>query len=245
MRSVSQLAYLQALDIPALVSRRDLPGAAPTQRMQLARTAPRLSVDSTGVLATGVPATGVPATGAPAAGAPDLASLSAGLKRSVADKAPAANAAKSPESVAAAPKAGTPVFSVAATLAGGWYWLDEIPSGREPGEEYGQLLLAICRALGWSQEPARMERFSYPVAAGLAGGVGEAREALQGFLNGRLSRLSPAGVILMGDLDQPWFDRGCFEEQRVVQTVSAWQMLRDASLKRQAWSDLKGLRGDG
>ncbi len=237
MRSVSQLAYLQALDIPTLVSRRNLPGAAPTQRLQLAPRA--------------VPAAEKPEQAAGGAPAPELAAISAGLRQQ-ADPQAAAPVAGTPVAgnpvagtpVAGTPVAGTPVFSIAVTLAGGWFWIDEIPAGREPGDDYGQLLLAICRALGWPQEPARLERFNYPVAASLAGGVNEARQALEGFLTGRLTRLSPRGVIMMGDLDQPWFARQCLDGQRLVETVSAWQMLRDPGLKPRAWADLKALRGD-
>ncbi|MDJ0878321.1 MAG: hypothetical protein QNI86_06890 [Halieaceae bacterium] len=237
MRSVSQLAYLQALDIPTLVSRRNLPGAAPTQRLQLAPRA--------------VPAAEKPEQAAGGAPAPELAAISAGLRQQ-ADPQAAAPVAGTPVAgnpvagtpVAGTPVAGTPVFSIAVTLAGGWFWIDEIPAGREPGDDYGQLLLAICRALGWPQEPARLERFNYPVAASLAGGVDEARQALEGFLTGRLTRLSPRGVIMMGDLDQPWFARQCLDGQRLVETVSAWQMLRDPGLKPRAWADLKALRGD-
>ena len=254
MRSVSQLAYLQALDIPTLVSRRNLPGAAPTQRLQLAPRA--------------VPAAEKPEQAAGGAPAPELAAISAGLRQqadpqaAVTDAAtPAAGSAASALGKSAAgapvagtpvagtpaagtPVAGTPVFSIAVTLAGGWFWIDEIPAGREPGDDYGQLLLAICRALDWPQEPARLERFNYPVAASLAGGVDEARQALEGFLTGRLTRLSPRGVIMMGDLDQPWFARQCLDGQRLVETVSAWQMLRDPGLKPRAWADLKALRGN-
>lgn len=242
MRSVSQLAYLQALDIPALVSRQNLPGAAQTRRLQLPRSAPAALAQSS------------PAATPAGRRAPGLAALSAGLKSrseapaDVVEAAPVATAAVDAAAsvpAAGAPAEGTPVFSVAATLAGGWFWLDEIPAGREPGDDYGQLLLAICRALGWSQEPARLERFNYPVAAGLAGGVEEARQALLGFLSGRLARLTPTGVILMGDMDQPWFDRDSLAEQRVVHTVSAWRMLREPKLKPQAWADLKSLRSDG
>ncbi len=222
MSSLSHLAYLQALDIPSLVSRRDLPGAAPTRRLQLARK--------------------LPATPARAA-APDLAALSADLQRPAATNVPPAEAAAKP-AAAVMPSADTPVFSIAATSAGGWFWVDEVPAGREPGEDYAQLLLAICRALGWSQQPAVQECFNYPVAASLAGGVEQAREALMGFLTGRLARLAPAGVVVMGDFKEPWFDRDCLEGQRVVQTVSGWQMLRDPTLKPQAWAALKTLRAD-
>ena len=65
-----------------------------------------------------------------------------------------------------------------------------------------------------------------------------------GFLTGRLARLSPTGVVLMGDFKEPWFDRDCLEGQRVVHTVSGWQMLRDPALKPRAWATLKTLRAD-
>lgn len=220
MDELQRLAYLEAMEIPGFVSRRDLPGAAPSRRVRLVRRAE------------------------PAAPAPQAAGLAAGLKP-VAQRKAAQPPVARPAAAVPATETEVPVFSVMAVAAGGWFWIDEIPAGREPGEDYGQLILAICRALGLEESGGQVERFSYPVNARLAGGVDEAREALLGFLSGRLSRTSPQGVVLLGEFAEPWFDRSCLEGQRVVETVSAWRMLREPALKAQAWSDLQPLRGDG
>ncbi len=215
MNELRRLAYLEAMDIPSYVSRRDLPGAAPSRRLLAVRRAQ-----------------------APAP-APDLSALVGEKPAKSTSQAPAA----APASPGPAASKDSPIFSVAATEAGGWLWIDEIPAGREPGEDYAQLIIAICRALGLPESAAQVVCFRYPVAAPLAGGVDEAREALFGFLSGRLSRNTPRGVILLGEFTEPWFDRNCLEGLQLVETVSAWGMLREPALKAQAWADLKTLRG--
>lgn len=222
MDEIQRLAYLEAMDIPGFVSRRDLPGAAPSRRVRLVRrveTPPPRAVAERTSLAEG---------------------LKPGKSRGTARQPEARPAART-----AAAENEVPVFSVVAVAAGGWFWIDEIPAGREPGEDYGQLIIAICRALGLAESDAQVERFSYPVNPRLAGGVDEARQALLGFLSGRLSRISPQGVVLLGEFAEPWFDRSCLEGQRTVETVSAWRMLREPALKSRAWADLQSLRGDG
>ena len=138
------------------------------------------------------------------------------------------------------------MFSVAASAAGGWLWVDEIPPGRDPGSDYAQLLAAICRALGLPAEPPSVQLFTFPAAdnAALAGGLEEARQALFGFLNGRVVRGTPGRVVLLGELTAPWFDASFVQELPVTHTVSAWGMLRDPRLKARAWRDLKPLSVD-
>lgn len=209
MNEFQRLAYLEAMDIPTFVSRRDLPGAAPSRRVVLVKAA------------------------APA------------LPRAAPPTDPGKRKPE-PEQAAATPAPReTPVFSLVAAEVGGWFWLDEIPAGREPGEDYAQLLLAICRALGLPASGAQVNRFSYPVNAKLAGGVEEAGQALYGFLAGRIADADPSGIVLLGDFAEPWFDRACLDGRRVVQSVSAWQMLRQPALKARAWTDLQPLRDDG
>ena len=74
-------------------------------------------------------------------------------------------------------------------------------------------------------------------------GVEAARGGLGGFLANRLERIEPAGIVLLGEFAQGWFDRELLSPLPIVETVSAWQMLRQPVLKRQAWSDLQVLRG--
>jgi hypothetical protein len=137
-----------------------------------------------------------------------------------------------------------PVFSLAAVGLGGWYWLDEIPPGRDLGPEYLQLLQAIAVALGLNVGQPVFEQFNWPLhnSTRLDRGEQAARGGLEGFLVSRFERYQPAGVILLGEMDQGWFDRQLLAPHRIVATVSAWKMLREPALKRQAWSDLQVLR---
>jgi hypothetical protein len=139
-----------------------------------------------------------------------------------------------------------PVFSVLATHLGGAYWLDEVPPGRSPGAEYLQLLQSICFALGWDTAAPALEQFNWPLARGgkLDRGVDAARAGFAGFLSGRLERLQPGRVVLLGEPDPSWYDPQLVTDYAVTRTVSAWKMLRTPELKRQAWLDLQTLRND-
>lgn len=230
MNEIQRLAYLEAMDIPSFVSRRDLPGAAPSRRFRVLRKA-----------AVVPPAPRVEAPVRPPAPDLDLPELGGARKR------PAAEAPAEAAAPAAVPApADTPIFTVAVCEAGGWLWIDEIPAGRDPGDAYGQLIAAICQALGLPADGLSLQYFNYPVTSGaaLAGGMDEARQALFGFLSGRISRTQPTRVVLLGEMEQPWFDAACLGEVAQTRTVSAWGMLRDPSLKARAWSDLKPLRVD-
>ena len=230
MNEIQRLAYLEAMDIPSFVSRRDLPGAAPSRRFALVRKPAAVSTPTTPApLEEARPP-------APDLGLPELA----GGRPSVA--APEVR----PEPVPSRAAVDTPVFTVAVCEAGGWLWIDEIPAGRDPGDAYVQLIGAICQALGLPADGLNLQYFNYPVAAGaaLAGGMDEARQALFGFLSGRIGRLQPTRVVLLGDMEQAWFDAECLGNVAQTRTVSAWGMLRDPSLKAQAWRDLKPLKVD-
>ncbi len=144
------------------------------------------------------------------------------------------------------PAAGTdiPVFSVVAVDLGGCYWLDEIPPGRSLGPDYTQLLQAICLALGWNANRPVLEQFNWPLSRGglLDQGIDSARAGFAGFLAGRLERIQPQRVVLLGEPDSSWFDHRLLSQHQVTRTVSAWKMLRQPELKRRAWLDLQVLR---
>jgi uracil-DNA glycosylase len=137
-----------------------------------------------------------------------------------------------------------PVFALLVSAVGGCLWLDAIPPGRRPGPEYGHLLESICHALELEGRDAAVTQFDFPLtdSPGLERNLSAARDALQGFLARQLERITPRAVLLLGDLEQPWFNRDCLAGYRVVSTVSVWRMLREPSLKPTAWSDLKALR---
>ena len=182
MNEIRRLAYLEAMDIPTYVSRRDLPGAAPSRRLRIAAPLP-----------------------APAAAAAPGAEVLRTPPLDVPAPTRRPREAPAPVAPAATTQADTPVFAVAASTAGGWLWVDELPPGRDPGADYAQLL---------------------------------------GFLSGRITRTEPARVVLLGELQEPWFDPAFAQDVPVTRTVSAWGMLRDSQLKARAWRDLKPLRVD-
>ena len=106
------------------------------------------------------------------------------------------------------------------------------------------LLQSICAALGLPTEQPHLERFDWPIADTRQIGNSEAaaRDGFSGFLRGRLERNPAQGVVLLGVAGATWLDRSSLGELPVVETVCAWQMLRQPQLKQQAWYDLQPLR---
>jgi len=221
------------MGIETYVSRVALPGAAPSQRLRVVRRARPATV---------APAPVAAPQGSPAAAAGLKAHLGQSSGRSARREVVSDTADTRP-----APGADIPVFSVAAVSAGGWYWLDQLPPGRDPGPHYMQLIASICSALGLEAADPQLERFSWPMhnSSQIARDQGAAQEAFTAFLEGRLERLQPAGLVLLGELDDGLFDRGRLGDLPVVSTVSAWRMLRDPTLKPRAWQDLQSLRVNG
>ncbi len=220
MNELQRLAYLDAMGIDSYVSRTGLPGAAPTLRARLLRREAQVQ-----------PANLV-----------ESMQLVDGLRK---EKAPQRTPAPVPvQKSAPAPVDSGPVFSVLSCRVGNWLWLDEIPRGREQSREYLQLLQSICAALGLPTEQPHLERFDWPIADTRQMGNSEAaaRDGFSGFLRGRLERNPVQGVVLLGVVDASWLDRSSLGDLKVVETVCAWQMLREPQLKRQAWNDLKSLR---
>jgi len=231
MHELTRLAYLDAMGIDSYVPRGPLPAAAQSRYLQVIRR-----------VAPG------PEPERPAPVAVPPGNASAQLKASLG--APPERSRASQTATEFAPAAASqgvaemPVFSLAAVGLGGWYWLDEIPPGRDLGPEYLQLLQAIAAALGMDIGQPVFEKFNWPLHTGTRLDRGEqaARGGLAGFLVSRFERYQPAGVILLGEMEQGWFDRELLAPHRIVATVSAWKMLREPALKRQAWTDLQVLR---
>jgi hypothetical protein len=247
MHELTRLAYLDALEIETYVSRSQLPAAAPSRRLRIVR---QPSVRQPPARQPSVPAAVVSPRQqieqAPTAAPTGAASGAGALKASLQSEQPIAPIPEetTPRASTGAEAPDIPVFSVLAVQLGGCYWLDEIPPGRNPGPDYLQLLQSICFALGWDTGNPALEQFNWPLAQGgsLDRGVSAARAGFTGFLTGRLERLQPARVIVLGDLDPAWCDPQAMAGLPVTTTVSGWKMLRQPKLKRQAWLDLQALR---
>ena len=226
MNEIRRLDYLQALGIDSYVSRRQLPAAAPTRRAGLRRAA-----------------------AAPARGRPEQVTPPSPEPRKPRQPAVPATSGPVAKSTVVETGVGTgPVFSVLACHLGGWYWLDEIPRGRVLGPDYLRLLQSIGVALELPPAEPLLERFDWPIAPNRRLGSTEAaaRDGFSGFLGGRLERNPVAGLVLLGVANEFWLDRDAlgsrFGIAQMVETVSAWKMLRQPELKRQAWKDLQELR---
>ncbi|MEP5764999.1 MAG: hypothetical protein ABJ308_10400 [Halieaceae bacterium] len=233
MNELQRLAYLEAMDIDSYVSRVALPGAAPSRRLRVIRR-PQAAVSAA------APSQPPPTAVSPQA--PPQVDASAALKASLAPTARDKPQPRAPANTAAG--RDIPVFSLAATAAGGCFWLEEVPLGREVTDAYSQLLQAMCAALGLAEQKPELELFNWPLntSSHLEQGTEAARGAVLGYLSNRLERCQPRAVILLGDIDQPWFDPACLGERQQLPTVSGWQMLRNPALKAQAWADLQALR---
>ena len=232
MNEALRMAYLQAMDIDCLVSRRDLPGAKPSQRLALVRrrepAAPVAPPEPAQALRAGI----VP---------PELP------VKPAAAPAPAPGAGREQQPAPNDPATDLPIFSLAVTAAGACLWLDQVPPGRSTGSDYLQLIEAICLALELPAGPADVSLFHFPMTdlPQVGRDLAAARDALQGYLERRLEQLKPRAIVLLGDMEEPWFNRHCLGTCPVVTTVSAWQMLRQPNLKRVAWTDLQALHGHG
>lgn len=255
-REINRLAYLDAMGVDSYVSRRDLPAAAPSRRLCIvpreAPTSPAAAVlqqslqgqSQAGDAGAEQQRSAPPAKTAARPPAPVSPRELLGEELARPTPEPVAPVAGKPEQ--RSESADVPVFSLAATYVGGWYWLDDIPPGRALGPEYLQLLSAICQALKLDSAPPVQEQFNWPQGTGgqLDRGIAAAQAGLAGFLSGRIERFSPAKIILLGSLEHAWFDSAQLPAQPAQISVSAWRMLREPQLKRQAWAELKPLMAD-
>ena len=212
------------------VSRAALPGAAPSRRRRVVRRV----APTTGPGASSVPPAAVKSVNVGGIAAEIALEIAPEIEPEIASE---------PEQTASS---NTPavMFSAAVVFLGGWYWIDEVPRGRETGADYSQLLQAIATALNLPQEAPRLERFDWPLPSAnrLDPGLETARHSFEGFMRGRLERQPVEGVILLGSAACEWLNLDMFAGLRQVQTVSAWSMLRQQASKAKAWQDLRVLR---
>ena len=243
MNELTRMAYLDAMGIDSYISRAQLPGAAPSRRLVLVpREAQRETTDNDAA---------VEAMPAPAlkkqrstAHFPDI---QAPRPRPIAGATPV-------ETAAPARNPAQPRFSVAAIVAGGWVWLEELrdmPLAREQV----QLVQAMARALqsvapgepesaGEAAEvPTQIAQFDWPMHSNqqLDQSAEAASAALASFVRRKAEQAQCRGVVLLGqacadgipgqELDCPW----------AAISYGTADMLANSALKRQVWSELKEL----
>jgi len=251
VNELRRLAYLDALGIDAYVSRSQLPGAAQTRRLAIVPAVPPVEVgDVPGPVGEGAQATSGLA-GLDSPGAAQLPQI---------DTAPDTPA---PVPATATPRlqAAVPRFSLAAIVAGGCLWLEEL-HGMPLAREQVQLVQAMAQALGvmaadtdkaapeadlpGAARPgaARPEvtQFDWPIHTNQQLDIGEeaARASVAGFIGRKLEQRQCRGLVLLG---QPCRARVPLDQLEVltVHTASSAELLADPRLKKQAWRDLLSL----
>lgn len=236
MHELSRLEYLQALDIQGYISRAQLPGAAATQRLAIARVADRALVP------------------AQKYSPPPLGSLASGL----APESAQGKVSPGPKPVARADAGQHALsqpasrFSLAAIVAGGWLWLEEL-SDNVLATQQVQLVQAMAHALGRADidqgrrepEPERPEvtQFNWPIHTNRQLDIGPeaARSSVAGFIQRKLDERACHGLVLLGEACATRVPVDQLTDRRLCCTASTASMLRDPQLKRQVWLDLQAL----
>jgi hypothetical protein len=232
---LDRLACLEAMGLTLYSSRRDLPGAAPSRRV----------LSPAAVAAASPPAANRDAVpraepeASPGA-VPSSAEMPGSLARSLdAPKArPQHVGAPAP---AATAKSDTLRFRLAAVLAGGALWLEEL--GDAPlAREQVTLVQAMARACGWAGEAPRVQEFAWPMHRNpqLDQGPEAAAVALQAFLTRLTGEAGLTRILLLGS--------GARERATALALPvpaaalpSTRAMLAGAAAKRDAWAVLREL----
>ena len=129
--------------------------------------------------------------------------------------------------------------SIAAVIAGGWLWLEELPQVALAQEQV-QLIGAMARALGLPQQQPAVAQFDWPMHTNAQFDLGPeaARSGLLGFIQRQLTDFDISTVVFLGEGCQQRLPEQLAVGQR-IRTVSTRAMLGEPSLKRQAWQDLR------
>lgn len=227
MHELKRRAYLDAMGIATYVSRGQLPGAATTKKLAIARRSVS-KVDS-----GHVPQLGRSPVDEPAAS--HMPNIDFAERLGTRRPEPIAQKIQDTASVAAVE------FGVTAFVTGRWLWLEEFPRNEALMRDQVLLVQSMARAMGWGADKPDVSTFNWPIhnSNQLEQGEGAARAALGGFIGRKLDMLKCRGLVLLGNNTRQWVSSEQFESIVFIATVSTVDILRDPSLKKQAWRDLK------
>lgn len=232
MNELSRMRYLDALGIDSYVSRRQLPGAAVTQRLALVRSTPQTAQS----LAPTAESRPQPQS-QPQASPPAMPEMP-GLDDARASKAP------SVEVVPARPreKSEAVSFSLAAIFVGQIAWIEELDN-RPLAREQVQLVQAMARALHDDIGRPEVTQFDWPTHRNhqLDLGAEAAQAGVAGFLQRQLEQRKCRGLVLLGKNCEARVPLGQLGGITSIVTDSTVAMLQEPARKRQVWRDLKPL----
>ena len=226
---IRRRTYLQALGIDQYVSRRNLPGAAPTRRLIIQSAQPK-----TAPLAAGA-APIVPAT------EPPLQAPSGMLREALNQTGDAKPESSSPMAAETAPRAEQTVeqFSVAVLRSGGWLWLQDL-AGLPLAREQVQLVAAMGKALAPGANVETLPQFDWPMHQNqqLDLGTEAAAMTLNTFLARHLTDTCQ-GLVLLGEQTVSRLGGLAPESARCLILPATRDLLATPGLKQQAWRLLK------
>lgn len=233
MNELRRMAYLDAMGIDSYVSRHQLPGAAPSQRLAVVRA-------------------DLPAPATEAVPAPPQAAEIAMPRIDSGSRRARPRPAHRPAPPTAATPGQVPRFSLAAIVSGGWLWLEDL-GGQPLATEQVQLVQAMATALArlcGAPSPAAQERpvvarFDWPIHHNRQFDQGEdaARAALAAFVGRKLEQHSCRGLVLLGEPCRDRLPLAEFDTTPVGHTPGSAALLADPALKKTAWQDLLALAG--
>lgn len=232
MHELTRLAYLEAMGVDAYVSRHQLAGAAPTHRL--------------------VPV--APANAGPAATAPERPAMPSADPAPLAREKPAQE--PPPAKPAAAAVSAANRFRLAAVVAGGVLWLEDL--GDLPlAREQVQLIDAMSRALalataraGAAGPPAadwqapEPGQFDWPLHNNEQFDHGEeaAQAAVQAYVARRIEECRCRAIVLLGETARSRLPQGALPVPGVVTHTTA-EVLSAPALKATVWRALAPLVG--
>ena len=144
-----------------------------------------------------------------------------------------------------------PQFNIAAVVADGYLWIEEI-ADRPLATEQVQLVQAMARALarvanrdaaaaGDARPDVTM--FKWPMHNNRQLDLSEeaARSGVAAFIRRRLEERRCRGLVLLGASSRHWIPLEQFSLPSLATSVGTMEMLTDPLLKKQVWDDLQGL----
>ncbi len=217
-RAIHQQHYLNAMGVTRLVSRHALPGAAPSRRLPLPVVSPAETRP-----------TELPAAPAPTA-PPAPPASPASREQAPADPSPAETAGASVR------------FSMAAVVAGGYLWLEEVPRGVIPSDAVA-LIRAMAAAVQGDDAAPEVAQFDWPLHNNrqLDQGEDAARAALGSFLQRRIEGHACQAVMLLGEDAARRLEAISLPDIPRQPLPATAEMLENPALKARAWSVLKPL----
>ncbi|TDG12181.1 hypothetical protein E2F43_17710 [Seongchinamella unica] len=221
MNEIDRLRYLQAMGVDGYVSRGQLAGALPTQRLVL------------------VPARGTgaehPEPESPTARPAHMPRLDVVGKQSSSPAVVDRQARRQSD-------APTVRFSLAAVFSGGIAWVESL-GDRPLAREQVQLIQGMARAVHGSVDAPTVAQFDWPIHNNpqLDQGETAARAGVQAFLLRHIEEQKCRGLVILGEEASAYVDAGGLGDLARVSTLSTLQMIEQPASKRQVWSDLQPL----